>query len=246
MARHVRRCSQGIRGPSRRKACQQCCAAKTRCDLGRPGCGRCHKRGYQCHFGPGNNSSDNGLSLPASQTRHDGDIHLSEDQSSQLNRSHHTNEVIEPVPLQTESELPDRAIPPPSIEEPLPLIGPRLVISSERRQLLLGTAPGIPSSGPVHKHIMHYIIRVLKSWPRMIAVHGLTQLPPIIHKLQLGDRVPVPLVNCLALAKMWADHHDDSAALVQRTVMQEVQRMLKEVSHFHRATNRAALLTEFL
>ncbi|KAK9771439.1 putative Transcription factor domain-containing protein [Seiridium cardinale] len=110
--------------------------------------------------------------------------------------------------------------------------GPRLTISEERRRSLSDSSPGIPTLGPKFTHIMHYIIRVLKSWPRLMAVHGLSQLPPFIHTLQLTERIPTPLVDCLTLVKMWADYTEASASLVQRTVLQEVRRILQEHSSY--------------
>ncbi|TFK54876.1 hypothetical protein OE88DRAFT_1653418 [Heliocybe sulcata] len=38
------------RAPPRKKACQNCTTAKTRCDLQRPTCLRCHTRGITCHY----------------------------------------------------------------------------------------------------------------------------------------------------------------------------------------------------
>ncbi|KAM0817382.1 putative Transcription factor domain-containing protein [Seiridium cardinale] len=109
----------------------------------------------------------------------------------------------------------------PSMESLMRATGPRLTISEERRRSLSDSSPGIPTLGPKFTHIMHYIIRVLKSWPRLMAVHGLSQLPPFIHTLQLTERIPTPLVDCLTLVKMWADYTEASASLVQRTVLQE-------------------------
>ena len=106
---------------------------------------------------------------------------------------------------------------------------PELVVSEERRQVLLGTAPGTPSSDIAVRHTMHFVIRVLKSWPRMMATHNTVQLPPPIHRLQVVDGVPTPLANCYALSKMWAEHTDGTRELVKNTILNEIQRLLSEV-----------------
>ncbi|KAF6794576.1 C6 finger domain containing protein [Colletotrichum sojae] len=88
-----------------------------------------------------------------------------------------------------------------------------LVIPDTRRRQLLGFAPDNPITGPVAMHIMHLVIRHLKSWPRLMAVHRTHHLPPVIHRLQLLGDMPVQLANCYALVNMWADHTAASAKL---------------------------------
>ncbi|KPM42971.1 hypothetical protein AK830_g3546 [Neonectria ditissima] len=112
--------------------------------------------------------------------------------------------------------------------DPLQHVQPQLVISSNRRQVLLATAPDTPNSDAVARHTMHFVIRVLKSWPRIMAAHDTAHLPPIIHRLQLTHGTPTPLANCYTLVKMWAAHTDGSRDLVQKTILQEVQRLIRE------------------
>lgn len=64
---------------------------------------------------------------------------------------------------------------------------PTAVVSEERRQVLLGTVPGTPSNDVVVRHTMHYVIRVLRSWPRLMATYNIAHLPPIIHNMQVED-----------------------------------------------------------
>jgi hypothetical protein len=87
---------------------------------------------------------------------------------------------------------------------------------------------------------MYFIIRVLKSWPRGMAVHHTAHLPPIIHRLQLADGLPAPLANCFTLAKMWADRTEGSGELVQSTILHEVRRLLREHSTYNDADLLAA------
>lgn len=108
---------------------------------------------------------------------------------------------------------------------------PELVISDQRRQALLWTAPKTLITGAAPQHAMHFVIRVLKSWPRMMATHdpGLI-LPPVIHRAQLEYGMPKPLANCYTLVKMWAGQAVGSRELVQTTILLEVRRLLSDVS----------------
>lgn len=111
-----------------------------------------------------------------------------------------------------------------------------LIISPQRRQELLGTITSprcsSRSGGGARQHTLHVVIRVLKSWPRLMAMHGASpsHLPPMIHPVQLEPHaaaLPVPLANCFALAKLWATHtRDNTAQLVHDAASQEVQRLL--------------------
>lgn len=113
-----------------------------------------------------------------------------------------------------------------------------LVPSEERRRVLLGAAPGTPNSSSVAMHTANFVIRVLKSWARLVATHHVYELPPFIHRLQLsGDRsIPTPLVNCFTIVKMWSEHTQGSMGLVESTVLLEMQRLLREVSKTYSAT----------
>jgi hypothetical protein len=53
----------------------------------------------------------------------------------------------------------------------------------------------------------------------------------MIHKVQLAAGMPGPLANCYTLVRMWADHSEEgSSTLVRNTILQEVRRLLREVS----------------
>lgn len=107
-----------------------------------------------------------------------------------------------------------------------------LMMPEERRQQLLGGASGSPSMDGVTLHTMRLVIRNLKAWPRLMAVHGTRLLPPIIHSAQFLDGdMPVPLANCFTVVKMWADHAPSSATLVHDTVLGEIRRLLRDVGH---------------
>ncbi|KAK7962917.1 uncharacterized protein PG986_003742, partial [Apiospora aurea] len=111
------------------------------------------------------------------------------------------------------------------------------VISEDRRRVLLGAAPGTPSSDLVVRRTMHFVIRVLRSWPRLMATaHHTAQLPPIIHNFQIRDgALPKPLAHCYTLAKMWDGEVGGSGELVQRTILDEVHRLFREVISYDEA-----------
>lgn len=137
--------------------------------------------------------------------------------------------TIEPASFTAtiKDSLPGRWVTPDYISEG---VRPELIVSSQRRKILLGNAPNTPNSDiVVVRHMMHYVIRVLRSWPRMMALHYTANLPPVIHRLQLADSMPTPLVNCYTLAKMWAGQAEGSSELVQTTILREVRRLLSEV-----------------
>lgn len=113
-------------------------------------------------------------------------------------------------------------------------IPPEFIISPERRQAILGTAPNAPrpSSNPAVRHTMHFVIRALLSWPRLMSIHPPTRLlPPPIHKLQIVNDVPPALANCYALTKMWVEHTTATSGLVRKIVLDEIGRLLREHSN---------------
>lgn len=186
--RHSRRCSKGLKGPPRRKACQQCAIAKTRCNLERPICGSCRERRVTCNY-------------------------ISPDLQPAAKRSESARK-----PPVGDGQRAGSILPTPSLH-----------ISEQRRQELLVDTPSPPELYAETLHTMHFIVRVLKSWSRMMAAHDLALLPPMIHNVQLEYGIPTPLANCSTLAKMWAEHVEGSSQLVRSSIAQEVQRLFDEV-----------------
>jgi hypothetical protein len=70
--------------------------------------------------------------------------------------------------------------------------------------------------------------QILKTYSQMMARKD--QLPPIVHPRQLLTTAPLPLANCLSLARMWEDRASVAKQLVQETVRQEMRRLFDEVS----------------
>ncbi|OJD19531.1 hypothetical protein AJ78_00502 [Emergomyces pasteurianus Ep9510] len=79
------------------------------------------------------------------------------------------------------------------------------------------------------QHSMEVILRVTRTWPRMMAKGN--QLPPIIHPSQLSNgNIATPLANCFAISKMWDGQRRGGINLVQQTVKKEIQAI---ISLFH-------------
>ncbi|CAH0057552.1 unnamed protein product [Clonostachys solani] len=118
-----------------------------------------------------------------------------------------------------------------------------MVPSEERRRVLLGATPGTPNSSSGAMHTANFVIRVLKSWARLVATHHVCKLPPFIHRLQIsGDSsIPPPLANCFTLVKMWSEHTQGSMGLVENTILLEIQRLLREYVSYNEADLLAAL-----
>ena len=87
-----------------------------------------------------------------------------------------------------------------------------------------------PERSPATQHIMHFIIHVLPSWPRQLAMHQLKSvIPPFIYRLQVENGISPSLAKCCTLARMRAKYMDGSLRMVQETLMNEVKSFLEEV-----------------
>ncbi|QYT03673.1 hypothetical protein H0G86_010619 [Trichoderma simmonsii] len=258
LTRHCKRCLQDIKGPSRRKSCRACARAKLRCDLQRPSCSRCEERTLTCEY-----VSRDGTTIVVSTAEksniHSTRRNASSTKSIGKNRPTESDDALSTINCGTEStprsqtdtsqdNASDRDSTADTVtteseisrevlenfaganSEP---IAPELVISNYRRRLILNEARRTPNTDPVARHTMHFVIRVLKSWPRMMGSYLTNQLPPMIHRLQFADGIPIPLANCCTLAKMWIMHSEESRDLVQRTVHNEVRRLLRDYDEYN-------------
>lgn len=123
-------------------------------------------------------------------------------------------------------------------------VDPDLTLPSDRKKVLLGQ-PGTPNTQIVVRHTVQYVVRILRVWPRMLASYTATEcLPPIIHHLQFTDSMPAPLANCCTLARMWADYSEEgSRPLVKGTIIEEIRRLLREVSKYTLLRSQSAITT---
>lgn len=106
----------------------------------------------------------------------------------------------------------------------------------------------LDSTPPLAKHSMEVLLRVLKTWPKMLAKEF--QPPPLLHssqmyqiltsqsqnqRIQQADSaspvnpVPQPLANCFTIAKMWAGQCEGASGIVTETVTKEMQSLFEKV-----------------
>jgi hypothetical protein len=240
--RHSKRCSSGAAPPSRRKSCRHCVASKSRCDLKQPVCGTCKARDINCEFATRGGDVDGpevdtiGIPTTANLMQQDGSAQDHEGSCDSLSAS---NGHQSTWPIQThDTSAFLRSVTPasssfdnhPAITTDPGDLAPELFISEARRQMLLGSAPeSPPESEAAARHIVAFLIRALRSWPRLMSSYHTALLPPVIHRLQLENGVPKPLANCYTLVSMWSGHVEGTHDLVRDTIVAELQRLLGEV-----------------
>lgn len=228
---------------SRKKSCQHCSSAKTKCDLQRPTCARCTRRNLFCNYtakeGP-------------SRERLDGHSSTSSELLSSVNES----QGISPgastigslqVPVlrfETEARAESHIILTSSAPEPrfrTVHLFTDLDLVPSTDILRIGTRwldSFIPLPTHVRKELLpntvQYMSRALKSYPKMMLRNG--RFPPIIHSSQLECQIqPVPLVNCVSLVRMWECRALGSESLVMDTLRREMERLFHEVHVHHRS-----------
>lgn len=77
-------------------------------------------------------------------------------------------------------------------------------------------------------HSMEVILRVLRTWPSMLAEEF--QAPPLFHHTQLSvEPLLPPMAHCITLTKMWHGQMEGSEKLVQNAVLNELDSLLDKV-----------------
>ncbi|KAL5390442.1 hypothetical protein PMIN06_007974 [Paraphaeosphaeria minitans] len=257
LVRHTHRCVQNLEAPSRQKSCGQCIVAKARCDLQRPQCGRCLSRGVQCEFEPVGGAQaprlNNEVMTPAEHQQ----LHEGEEVSACSPRNIST--TIVPISLPESTSTRTGSIlksfpyesglhPPRSWFDTQEDVAPEVIASRQRSQLLLGTPHGTLSTSAVAHHAMFHVVRVLRSWPRMMARYGLGsfQLPPIIHHIQLKEGLPISFLSGIALSKMWLESEGRDRDVAYHLTLKEVNTWLREYQSYSEldllATTQSLLL----
>jgi hypothetical protein len=109
-----------------------------------------------------------------------------------------------------------------------------------------GTLPyfeQLDSTPPLAKHSMEVLLRVMKTWPKILAKEF--QPPPLLHTSQMNhiltsqnprvlqvepaQPVPQPLANCFTLAKMWAGQCEGASGIVTEAVTKEMHSLFDKV-----------------
>ena len=92
----------------------------------------------------------------------------------------------------------------------------------------LDLLPSSATTPRLVRHSMELILRILRTWPRMLAKD--IQLPPIIHATQVSEQFKTgTIANCITLAKMWHGQCLGAAEIVQDTVKREMQDLINTV-----------------
>lgn len=231
LARHSKRCHPGCKAPSRQKSCSHCVRAKVRCDLVRPRCGRCIARSLVCEFAAGTSRPD----PCALQEKQPDSVGLSGSASSSASSGPTPPDALASGPPSVASErtfasfqaggLRWRSPPDITAFDPSKYSLPE----RQRQQLTGGPAHDI-SFTAIAGHTARFGLRTVKSWARLLAVHGTAHLPPMMHKCQFSCGTPGPLANCLTLLSMWGSSTPENAQVVHDTILAEVKRLLGSVS----------------
>ncbi|VUC35716.1 unnamed protein product [Clonostachys rosea] len=103
-------------------------------------------------------------------------------------------------------------------------------------------SPGQQAPKPHPNSCLFHLCRIYRTYPRMLSTCD--KLPPFIHKSQvLAKKPPMPLANCLALCKMWANSSSSVAAgsdFAKTLIKTELTRLLEEYRTYDEATVVAA------
>ncbi|KAH8172141.1 Zn2/Cys6 DNA-binding protein [Sarocladium implicatum] len=102
----------------------------------------------------------------------------------------------------------------------------KLGLPDKRRQELLGGATYSAKFNSVAEHTARFSLRTVRSWPRLMAMHGTMHLPPMMHRLQFVEGTPTALSNCLTLLDLWHNMNSANEQLVHDTVLAEIKRLM--------------------
>lgn len=239
LARHSKRCRPGVKAPTRQKACTYCAKAKVRCDLARPTCGRCVSRSLICEFAAGaNDGSDEALSCDGMSLSTTSDLFSSLPSSVPATNSFDIDTGLLSAPstrsiasdglshgTEQRSRVSSRNSPRCMHFDPA-----KLALPEKRRRELLGGATWNANFSSFIEHTAKFVSRTCRSWARLLAVHGIKHLPPMMHRLQFEEGTPSAISNCLTLLRMWEDSHPGSQQLVHDTILAEIKRIIGSVS----------------
>ncbi|PGH14990.1 hypothetical protein AJ79_02670 [Helicocarpus griseus UAMH5409] len=270
LVRHSKRCADGRPQSLRQKACRECSAAKTRCDLKRPACSRCEARRTACQYpspsapyeptrpeaGSGNYELPQYGSIKDTTAPCAG-VHVPLEQ--ERFNSGLGNHYAFPTPESACMDLP--SLLPPDLEalesslsstfgdfDDFDALNDDFALvrhmhdsgGDVSNQLVPSTQPAVPAVSKVAQNSTEMVFRVTRTWPRMMAKG--THLPPMIHPNQLSDgNIPTPLANCFALVQMWDGQRRGATGIVQQTVKKEVQAIVNLFPTFDERNMTTAL-----
>lgn len=230
----------------RRKSCQDCTVAKTRCDLKRPTCSRCSARQTSCQYAAAADTppdSEDGLndndSLQKDVTRSFGGVGMETTRADQTSEALIANlDAFESTAANLSTIFgPDCGLFDPNLNPSLNLFdnfdasipnSQLSVIRAGGNQTALSILPSTATTPSLVRHSMEFILRVLRTWPRMMAKG--VQLPPMIHPTQSPSVTKSKwLSNCYTIVKMWFGQCPGTSEIVQGTVKREMEEIMSTV-----------------
>lgn len=237
--RHLKLCTRPRPTSLRQKSCRQCAFAKAKCDLQRPNCSRCSLRGVACTYVTAvpEEESESSSSPPQEQSSSSSSVQTPaaptttvpgrEALEDFLNR---VNEPLEAAAEQMPIHLPLSDVLQHCDEDVnflRNLQGNTDLIHFD--PWLLASLNPQDTTPPLAKHSMQTLLRVLRTWPSMLA-KGF-QAPPIFHHSIRDDECNVaqPLANCCTLTRMWYLQQEGSSSIVQETITRELKIILANV-----------------
>ncbi|RAH67251.1 Zn(II)2Cys6 transcription factor domain-containing protein [Aspergillus aculeatinus CBS 121060] len=250
LIRHLRmKCNQPQPQTVRRKACSQCVADKTRCNLKRPSCSRCSMRQIPCQYpNPFLDSSDS-PSPDREETTLAPQVNPSSPPEPQAADSSSLFEALLAdsapwdlsFPFDVNSSLSPRRISAALVRNDNAQIYPHGMICENPSSLVSPEPNALSPAAALANHSMEFIFRVLRSWPRMLA--GDFQTPPFIHHSSIADdrTLPQSLANCFTLVKMWHGQCHGAENLVHRLILNEVNSLLNKLDDLDEASLLAIL-----
>lgn len=239
LVRHLKLCTRPRPASLRQKSCRQCAFAKAKCDLQRPNCSRCSLRGVACTYvtAAPEDGSESSSSPPKEQSSNSSSVQTPtgpvtatpgrEALEDFLNR---VNEPLEAAAEELPIHLPLPDVPH-QCNEPVDFLG-NLQGTTDLIHFdpwLLASLSPQDTTPPLAKHSMQTLLRVLRTWPCMLA-KGF-QFPPIFHHSIRDNecKVAQPLANCCTLTRMWYFQQEGTSAIVQQTITRELKFILGHV-----------------
>ncbi|KAH8591457.1 hypothetical protein B0O99DRAFT_269618 [Bisporella sp. PMI_857] len=252
--RHSKRCMQPRSHSIRQKSCRECSTAKTRCDLKRPICTRCALRKTSCNYTTSaepprsGDVTDCNEILPEATQFGATSVEMQHQSADPLPNTIHFNtpNSLSPgistifLPAKEALHNPTRSLPRDAASSGTdPAMS--ILIGTDENNTALSLLPSPATTPILVRHSMEFILRMLRTWPRMMAKE--IQLPPIIHSSQIPETSRVkekatPLSNCFTLAKMWHGQCPGARELVQLTVEREMQDLIDT----HQTMDQAGLV----
>lgn len=228
---------------TRKKSCKKCTEAKARCDLQRPVCLRCRKRGFGCQYATPPPASEPVELSPERRSNIDGLTAQAQSfDSADDGQGLSFQQILTEPPQAGQSDLnlsaPAQSSKNHAVDTPgnnnlvLDFSGVRLVATTDSIQIRNRWLESfLPSFTRRQKFLQPYTVQylsvVLKSYPRQMLRHG--GLPSFIHPLQVAGQMPQALANCYSLVLMWEGRAAGSEIMVTGTVQREMKRLLDEV-----------------